>query len=423
MPNYHIWTIGCQMNKAESERLSALLEQRGYQPVATPEKADLVILNTCVVRESAENRVVNKLHVLRRLKKQRPGLQIAVTGCFVDPDTKTTAKKYPQVDYFFKAGDLPQWLEHIRIPETLPEHPPVSVYIPITQGCNNFCTYCIVPFRRGRERSRSMMEIIQEARVLAERGVKEIVLVGQNVDSYGRDLPDTPDLADLLTELNGVDRILRLRFLTSHPKDMSHKLIQRMAILDKVCAHINLPVQAGDDIILELMKRGYTIAHYRTLIDEIRQSIPHVALSTDVIVGFPSETEEQFQHTLALLREIRYDAVHVACYSPRPGTYAARHLPDDVPAVEKDRRLKAIEDLQEDIITGINARLLGQTVEVLVEGKTKGKWRGRTRSDKLVFFPDSIGAPVDFSGQQVSIQIVKTGPWSLQGSLKRKPLQ
>ncbi len=405
------------MNKAESERLGSLLEQRGYQPVETPEKADLVILNTCVVRESAENRVINKLHILRRLKKRQPDLKIAVTGCFVETDITVQRKRYPQVDYFFPAGELPQWLEEIQPQEILTKHPPVNVYIPITQGCNNFCTYCIVPFRRGREHSRPAAEITNEVRILVERGAKEIILVGQNVDSYGRDLPGTPDLADLLSGLNEIEGVLRLRFLTNHPKDMSQKLIMSIAALPKVCAHINLPVQAGDDRILELMKRGYTVEHYRNLIKEIRRGIPGVSLSTDVIVGFPSEMEKQFENTVELLRDIRYDAVHVACYSPRAGTYAARNLADDIPGHEKDRRLKVIEELQEEILTDINQKLLGQLVDVLVEGKTRGKWRGRTRNDKLVFFPDAIGAPGNYLGRQVNIRIEKTGPWSLQGSL------
>jgi tRNA-2-methylthio-N6-dimethylallyladenosine synthase len=417
MPYYHIWTIGCQMNKAESERLGSLLEQRGYLEAETPEKADLVLLNTCVVRESAENRVENKLHVLRRLKKLRPELKIAVTGCFVDSDNSGLKKRFPQVDYFFKAGDLPGWIERITPAEILPLHPPVSVYLPIVQGCNNFCTYCIVPFRRGRERSRPVADIVSEAAILASRGAKEIVLVGQNVDSYGRDLSATPDLADLLSELDKLDRILRYRFLTSHPKDMSRKLIERIATMDRVCAHINLPVQAGDDTVLDLMKRGYTADHYRKLVAQIRHFIPPVALSTDIIVGFPGETEKQFQNTVDLLREIRFDAVHVACYSPRSGTYAARHLPDNVPPEEKSRRLKVIEYLQETIVADINLKLLGQNVEVLVEGKTKGKWRGRTRSDKLVFF----SASGDFMGRQVKIRIEKTGPWSLQGSFNEEP--
>ncbi len=401
------------MNKAESERLGSLLEQRGYRAVSTAETADLVILNTCVIRESAENKVVNKLHVLRRLKKMRPGMQIAVTGCFVDVDEAGLKRKYPQVDYFFKAGDLPGWIENISPVETLAQHPPVSVYVPIIQGCDNFCSYCIVPYRRGREHSRPMDEILREIRLLASRGAKEIILVGQNVDSYGKDLPEKPDLADLLTEVNRIDDILRIRFLTSHPKDMSQKLIEQIAGLNRVCAHINLPVQSGDNEILGLMKRGYTIEQYRALVARIRRSVPGVALTTDVIVGFPTETEEQFQSTVALLRAVRFDAVHVACYSPRSGTYAAEHLPDDIPAEEKSRRLKTVEILQEEIATDINAKLSGLKLAILVDGSTKSKWHGRTRSDKLVFF----SAPGDYTGRELEVRIDRTGPWSLQGSI------
>jgi tRNA-2-methylthio-N6-dimethylallyladenosine synthase len=410
MPQYHIWTIGCQMNKAESERLGAILEQRGYQAAATPEQADLVVVNSCVVRQSAENRVTNRLHLIRQLKRSHPGMIAAVTGCFVDSEV-TLKKTYPQIDYFFKAGDLPQWLEDIKPREALSERPPVSVYVPIMQGCNNFCTYCIVPFRRGRERSRPMAELVSEASELVRRGAREVVLLGQNVDSYGRDLPEGPDLASLLEELNGIDGLLRLRFLTSHPKDMTRGLIARIASLDKVCAHVNLPVQSGDDGVLELMRRGYTVGRYRQLIAEVRREIPGVALSTDVIVGFPSETEQQFQHTADLLSDLRLDAVHVACYSPRAGTYASKHLADDVTAREKSRRLKVIEDLQERILREINEQLLGQVQEVLVEGKTRGKWRGRTRSDKLVFF----NAPGNYVGRLVRVRVEKTGPWALQG--------
>ncbi len=411
MPYYHIWTIGCQMNKAESERLGAILEQRGYQAAAAPGQADLVVVNSCVVRQSAENRVTNRLHLIRQLKRSRPGMIAAVTGCFVDSDLAALKKAYPQIDHFFKAGDLPHWLEDIRPSETLPERPPVSVYVPIMQGCNNFCTYCIVPFRRGRERSRPSSEICGEVRELVRRGAKEVILLGQNVDSYGRDLAGGGDLAGLLEQLNGIDGLLRLRFLTSHPKDMTHDLIRRVARLDRVCAHINLPVQSGDDAVLESMKRGYTAGHYRQLIAEIRREIPGVALSTDVIVGFPSETGEQFQHTVDLLSELRLDAVHVACYSPRSGTYASKHLADDVPAGEKSRRLKVIEELQEEVARQMNERLEGEVVEVLVEGKSKGKWRGRTRSDKLVFF----NGPGNYLGCLVRVRVEKTGPWALQG--------
>jgi tRNA-2-methylthio-N6-dimethylallyladenosine synthase len=410
MPHYHIWTIGCQMNKAESARLGAILEQRGYA-AAAPEQADIVIVNSCVVRQSAEDRVTNRLHLIRRLKRSRPGMIAAVTGCFVDSDIAALRKAYPHIDYFFKPGDFPQWLEDIKAREVLPVLAPVSVYLPIMQGCNNFCTYCIVPFRRGRERSRPALDIVEEATELVRRGAREIILLGQNVDSYGQDLPDTPDLAGLLEQLNQVDGLLRLRFLTSHPKDMTPRLVERIACLDRVCAHINLPVQSGDDTILELMKRGYTAGHYRELIAEIRRRVPGVALSTDVIVGFPSESEEQFQHTVDLLADLKLDAVHVACYSPRAGTFASRHLADDVPAVEKSRRLKVIEALQEVVVRQSNERLFGQLVEILVDGRTRGKWRGRTRSDKLVFF----NAPEDYLGRLVSVRVAKTGPWALQG--------
>ncbi len=409
--HYHIWTIGCQMNKAESERLGSLLQQRGYESTAIPENADLVVVNSCVVRESAENRVVNKLHALRQLKRLHPDLTIAVTGCFVDTDETALKKTYPHVDFFFRAGDLPQWIDEIKPAEMLPERSTVSVYVPIMQGCNNFCTYCIVPFRRGRERSRPVAEIAEESARLVERGAREIVLLGQNVDSYGRDLPDQPDLADLLRQLNSVPGLLRIRFLTNHPKDMSVKLIESVARLDKVCEQINLPVQAGDDVVLESMKRGYTVPQYRRLVDEIRSHVPGVAISTDLIVGFPGESEAQFQHSVDLLSELRFDAVHVACYSPRRGTYAARHLEDHVPAAEKRRRLKVVEDLQERVCSEINDRLLGESVEVLVDGKTRGKWRGRTRSDKLVFF----SAPGDFQDRLVNIIIRKASAWSLQG--------
>ncbi len=402
------------MNKAESERLSSLFEQRGYQPAATADKADIIVLNSCVVRQSAEDRAVNKLKALEPLKKSRPGLTLAVTGCLVNSDVEQLKKNSPHVDYFFRPGDYPPWLEKAERTQTLPQHPPPGVYVPIIQGCDNFCSYCIVPYRRGRERSRPVAELSSEVRELVYRGAKEVTLLGQNVDSYGHDLPDKPDLADLLIELNNIDGLARLRFLTNHPKDMSSKLIEAVAYLDKVCELICLPVQSGDNDILKLMGRGYTVEHYRQLIAETRSKIPEIALSTDVIVGFPSESEEQFQQTFNLLSELRFDTVHVAAYSPRPGAIAAKELEDNVPANEKRRRLNIIEQLQENTAAEINAQLLGKTVEILVEGKKKGKWQGRTRSSKLVFFNNSD----DYLGQLVNIKIEKTSPWSLQGKLE-----
>ena len=410
MPKYHIWTIGCQMNKAESERLGSRFEEAGYESVKNIKQADLVVLNSCVVRQSAENRVVNKLHALKALKKTRPDIKLALTGCYVNSDTSQTARDHPFVDYFFKPGDPPPWLESPNTP-SLPHEPSVSTYLTISQGCNNFCSYCIVPYRRGREKSRTPDEITCEVGELVRRGAKEIILLGQNVDSYGHDLPERPDLADLLKELNDIEGLIRLRFLTNHPKDMSSKLIDAIARLDKVCEQINLPVQAGSNEILKKMKRGYTIEQYRQLVKQIRERIPGIAISTDVIAGFPTETESQFRETFNLLSETNFDTVHIAAYSPRTGTTAERDLPDDVPAAEKKARQSSLERLQERIQTEINGRLQGETVEILVEGKIRGKWHGRTRTDKPVFFMSDR----DYQGQLANVKISKTSPWSLQG--------
>jgi tRNA-2-methylthio-N6-dimethylallyladenosine synthase len=414
MAKYHIWTIGCQMNKAESERLASYFEELGYKAAGSPAEADLIVLNSCVVRQHAEDRVVNKLQALKSLKKAKPSLTLAVTGCLVNADTASLKERFPQVDHFFRPGDCPPWLKGEGWGQILPRNPAPSSYVPIIQGCDNFCSYCIVPYRRGREKSRPIPEIVNEVKELVGRGAKEVTLLGQNVDSYGHDLPEKPDLADLLHELNPIEGLMRIRFLTNHPKDMSPRLIEAIARLDKVCQQLNLPVQAGSNEILKAMRRGYTIEQYRRLIQEIRDKIPEIALTTDVIVGFPGETEAQFQQTAELLSELRFDAVHVAAYSPRPGTYAAKNLEDNVPAGEKKRRLDHIERLQKAIATQINARLQNKIVEVLVEGEVRGKWQSRTRSGKLVFFSDNS----DRLGQLVKIRIEKTSPWSLQGRVE-----
>jgi len=402
------------MNKAESERLGSYLEQLGYQTTDTAEAADLIVLNSCVVRQSAENRVINKLNAFKSLKRGQPDITLAVTGCLVNSEADQLIKNFPHVNYFFKPGDYPPWLEKAEPAPVLPRHPSPSTFVPIIQGCNNFCSYCIVPYRRGRERSQTIPEITYEVRALVQRGVKEVTLLGQNVDSYGHDLPGKPDLADLLSELNTIDGLMRLRFLTNHPKDMSPKLIEAIAYLDKVCELICLPVQSGSNSILKAMRRGYTVEQYRQLITQIRSKIPGVALSTDVIVGFPSESAHQFQQTVNLLSELRFDTVHVAAYSPRPGTIASREFEDNIPPAEKRERLHKIEQLQERIATEINAQLSGKIVEILVEGKVKGKWQGRTRTGKLVFFSDIN----DCLGQLMNIRVNKTSPWSLQGKVE-----
>jgi tRNA-2-methylthio-N6-dimethylallyladenosine synthase len=424
MPFYYIWTIGCQMNKADSECIGGYLEQIGYRATPVAGEAEIIVLNSCVVRQSAENRVVNKLGALKSLKRGPQNPVLALTGCMVNSRVDELRHRFAHVDLFFRPQaieDLGQFLaaKGLASPPKLGSllllHPSPSTFVPIIEGCDNFCSYCIVPYRRGRERSRPIEEIVCEVRWLVERGAKEITLLGQNVDSYGHDLPTRPDLAQLLTELNQVDGLARIRFLTSHPKDMGERLIEAVAQLEKVCEHLSLPFQAGDDDILRAMRRGYTAERYRELVKHIRDAIPGVALSTDVIVGFPGESEEQFGKTFDMLRELRFDTVHVACYSPRPGTIAARKLMDDVPHEEKRRRREKIEAAQEVIASETNSQLLGKTVEILVEARKKGKWQGRTRTNKLVFFSDEG----DHLGKLVRVKIEKTSPWALQGSFVR----
>jgi len=414
-----MWTIGCQMNVADSRTLADGLEKLGYAQAAKAEDADIIVLNSCVVRQSAENRVASKLGALRGIKKLRPDATVALMGCMVGVEVYELHERFPHVDMFMSPQQFKPLLDiaekrmsaAVDFEYTASAMPPTA-YVPIIHGCDNFCTYCIVPYRRGREQSRPIADITGEVKSLVARGAKEVTLLGQNVDSYGHDLSDKLDLADLLTTLNGIDGLLRIRFLTSHPKDMSGRLIEAVANLDKVCEHISLPFQAGDDEILIAMHRGYTNEQYRQLVGRIRNVIPDAAISTDLIVGFPGETDAQFEQSYAMLQDVKFDMVHVAMYSPRPETYASRKLADDVPPDVKKARLDKVEVLQEQVVIEINSKLLGTTVEVLVEGTKKGRWFGRTRTDKLVFFDDER----DLLGQMVKIEVKKTGPWSLQGS-------
>jgi len=427
MPRYFIWTIGCQMNKAESQQIAGYLDSAGYQAATSFSNADLLVLNTCVVRQSAENKVLGTLSLLKGLKAKHPDLQILVTGCLVNSHTQELQKRFPHVDLLFKPGDYPELIawgrkQSIPIEQRLLCYsrnydkiaPSTCALIPIIQGCDNFCSYCIVPYRRGREVSRPMEEIVCEVAELVRRGIKEVTLLGQNVDSYGHDLPGHPDLADLLRELSNIDNLARIRFLTNHPKDMSLKLIETMASLRKVCEHLELPVQSGDNDILKAMNRGYTVERYRELVHTIRRKIPQISVSTDIIVGFPGETEEQFEHSLSLVKEMMFDVVHVAAYSPRSGTVAWREYQDDITAEVKKERLNKIEELQTAIASEINSQLRGREVEMLVQGRKKGKWFGRTRSNKLVFFEDDG----DWQGQLAKVQIEKASPWSLGGKVK-----
>ena len=411
------------MNKAESQRIASYLDSIGYQTSAAFQEANLVVLNTCVVRQSAEDKVLGTLGLLKGLKKERPGLSILVTGCFVDSNIEELKRRFPHVDFFFKAGDYSELIGWIQGQDISTREqginfskssPSPCALVPIIQGCNNFCSYCIVPYRRGREVSRPLEEIVCEVEMLAKQGIKEITLLGQNVNSYGHDLSTNPDLADLLAELNSIENISRIRFLTNHPKDLSQKLIGAMASLDKVCEHVELPVQSGDDDILRAMKRGYSVEQYRKLVFAIRRCIPQLSLSTDIIVGFPGETEEQFEHSFSLLEEMRFDVVHVAVYSPRSGTTAWRKYKDSVSLEVKKQRFSRIERLQTNIAAEINSIYQGKIVEILVEGKKKGKWYGRTRNDKLAFFEEGN----DCSGQLIEVEVEKISPWALQGKVE-----
>ena len=488
---YHIWTVGCQMNQADSQRIQTMLEELGWEE-SSMEQANLVVLNTCSVRKAPEEKAHNQLALLKHAKENRDDLLVALMGCMIG-NQKTIdelGRRYPHIDLFMKveqADILPRFLEERWTPisgagcldiEFMPDandasvpvsdepllptfatslsrvgkrsvlpmaivpkpgervaHYPTKIeptkssptaWLPIVLGCNKVCTYCIVPYRRGRERSRPIDELMIEARSLVEKGAKELTLLGQTVESYGLDLPATPDLADLMTSLSEIEDLERIRFMTSYPRHMTDSMIERMAHLPKVCEHLNIPVQAGDDDTLKRMKRGYTVDEYCERIERVRELWPAISLSTDVIVGFSGETEEEFQHTLDLLAKIRFDVVHVAAYSVRPGTVAAR-WEDDVPLAEKKRRLHAVEDLQAQIALELNQQHLDKVEEVLVEemntSRGRQQWKGRNRTNKLVFFPQPESAvPSDDSaaiqpGNLVKVHIERVTPWSLQGCM------
>ena len=419
-PRYYLWSIGCQMNQADSTRLAEGLDALGFERCDRPRDADLAILNTCVVRQSAEDKVLGRLTSLSSLKR-RPGKRaIVVMGCFVD-DTEEQAARYPYVDAFLRPSDIQgvlrfahAWVDRgVQVgAQGAAGNVGVTEMVPISYGCDRRCTYCIVTLRRGPQQSRPVDEVVLDVRSLVTRGAREITLLGQNVDAYGSDWPHGPDLADLLVAVHDTPGLARLRFLTSHPRDMTQRIIETAASLLRLCHAWELPVQSGNDEVLRRMARGYTVDRFRDLVGRIRAATPACAINTDIIVGFPGETEEQFADTMALLREIRFDVVHVAAYSPRPGTAAAA-WPDDVPPEDKERRRGAVEDLQAEIAGEINAALLGTRLEVLVDGRQRDRWRGRTRTNKLVFF-ESDG---DWLGRLVQAKITWAGPWSMQATL------
>lgn len=426
---YYVWTVGCQMNISDSERLEAALQGVGYSPAARPEQASFIVLNSCSVRASAEERIIGKLGELVRVKRENPDTIVVLWGCMVGPHNRSIfERQLPMVDHFVSPSAVDAvvalapnpiyTLDEPALPVRDVAHPPVAVHVPIQYGCNMRCSYCVIPQRRGRERSRSLDEIVAEVTRIVDHGAREIVLLGQIVDSWGHDLPGRPQLADLIRAVHDIPGLLRLRFLTSHPAWMTDHLIETVASLPRCMPEINLPVQAGSDRVLALMQRGYTTARYRDLIARIRTAIPHISLTTDIIVGHPGESEADFAQTLALCEEIRFDKIHIAAFSARPGTVAAEQEADPSLAVseeQKQARRIAMEQLHERIATQRSAMLLGQTVEVLVEGESRGKWRGRSPGNKLVFFSDAA----DWTGRLARVHITQTSPWSLQGRLER----
>jgi len=425
------------MNVADSQRLGSALERLGYSLTDSAEEADVIVLNTCVVRQSAEDKATGRLHSLRPLKQRNPRLVINLMGCLVGVkgDEKLRAR-FPFVDVFSPPSDPGPLVAYLTQGEaraleaartsnlsavmdndlTLPEHERgklVSAYVPVVYGCSHACTFCIIPYRRGVERSRPAVEIVTEVRALVAQGVREVTLLGQIVDRYGKDLPGGPSLAKLLKMLEQVEGLERIRFLTSHPNYFSEELMEAVAELPKVMPHIEIPLQAGDDEILKNMRRGYTQADYRNMIGKIREKIPGCSIATDIIVGFPGESEAQFMKTYELLADLKMDVAHLARYSPRAGTVSARRMSDDVSDEEKMRRFRLLEELQEGIAAKIAARYLGQTVAVLFEEKVKGRWRGRTPTNKLVF----VESDEDLRGKILPVTVTWAGPWSMQAKI------
>jgi len=429
------------MNVADSQRVGSSLEHLGYTLTETIEEADVIVLNTCVVRQSAEEKAYGRVTSLAPLKKKNPNLVINLMGCMVGVrGAEKLRAKLPFVDVFSPPSDPGPLISHLTQGEVhsledaetarrfllmddeliLPvaeQGKLISAHVPVVYGCSHACTFCIIPSKRGGERSRPVGDVVAEVRSLARQGVKEVTLLGQIVDRYGKDIPDGPNLAALLRLIHEIDGIERIRFLTSHPNYFGDDLIQAIAELPRVMPHIELPIQAGDDEVLLNMKRGYTQQDYRDLVAKIRAQIPNCSIATDIIVGFPGETEEQFMETHRVLSDLKLDVAHLARYSLREGTVATRRMEDNVPEEDKLRRLHMLDDLQEGILAEINQKYLGETVEVLFEDKVKNRWRGRTPTNKIVF----VETEDDLRGKLLPVTVTWTGPWSMQAVLLKQP--
>ncbi len=430
---YHLWTIGCQMNEADAWRAAALLEAAGYRPVEHARDAQFLLLSTCVVRRQAEEKILSRLRYVEELKRAEPSRTVALMGCFVGfrPGAREElAAAYPFVDLFLPPSDLAPLAAHLAtragteapradgaaddlpppLPGSLAGGRTVRAHLPVVLGCSHACAYCIIPYRRGPERSRPADEVLAEARALAGRGVRELVLLGQIVDRYGLDLgPGAMLLPELLRKVADIPGIRRVRFLTSHPNWITDDLLATVADTPGLMPYFEIPVQAGSDAVLAAMRRGYTAARYEELVARIRDRIPGAGISTDLIVGFPGETEARFDESLALMRRVDPDMIRVAKYSPRPQTLSARTMPDDVPPAEKERRRVAVESQLRAMLTAKHAPRLGRTEEILVERiEPTGRRHGRTPDSIPVFVDGSDARP----GDVIRVKTAWTGPFS-----------
>ncbi|MEW6572103.1 MAG: tRNA (N6-isopentenyl adenosine(37)-C2)-methylthiotransferase MiaB [Bacillota bacterium] len=434
-----IFTYGCQMNEWDSEVMAGIVEQLGYERADGLETADLVLINTCCVRQTAENKVWGLLGNLKQLKRRRPGMVVGVTGCMPQQEgaAEEIRRRFPFVDLVIgthNRHELAGLLRRVEeegplvavqpeaccIPEGLPvkRESRIRAWVPVMYGCNNFCAYCVVPYVRGRERSRSPEDIVREVKTLAAEGYREVVLLGQNVNAYGRGLEPPVDFASLLELVNETEGLWRIRYTTSHPRDYDDRLVETVARLEKVCENFHLPVQAGSDQVLKLMRRGYTRDRYLDLVRKIRDAVPAASITTDIMVGFPGETEEDFGETLELVKEVRFDQAFTFIYNPRRGTPAAS-FSDQVPEEIKSRRIQELIALQQSIGRELNRAEEGKVHEVLVEGPSAtnpAKMAGRTRTNKTTVFAGGA----DLTGRLVAVRITAGGLTHLEGELDKQ---
>ena len=435
---YFTYTYGCQMNENDTERINGQLEDLGYKPAEKMEDADIVILNTCAVRQNAEEKVYGKIGEIKKMKDKNPHLLLGIAGCMAQENKGKLIERMPIIDFVigpYHIHDLKDIISrenarggHVvkteRNPHSVKDYSElrsvrkskIFAWIPIMQGCNKFCTYCIVPYVRGRERSREPEQIIAEFRSLLAAGARDITLLGQNVNSYGLDFRNGTNFGDLIRAIDKIDGIERVRYMTSHPRDMTFDMVDAMAASPKVVRHMHLPVQHGSNEILKQMNRGYTIEHFKELAAYVRQKMPDVALTTDLITGFPGETEEMHQETLKLLKEVRFDSAYTFIYSPRTGTPAAR-MENQIDDETKHRRLQELMDTQNEISLALNKEMEGKTYEIIIEGPSKqdeSHWFGRTSTNKMILFPYEEGIQV---GDTRMAKVDTAQTWVLKGEL------